>query len=73
MTDRFLTLSANYIPAGQCWLLISDHRWWNQHDIEIRDWAQSCLDRFEIEGMILKFTSDADRILFLMRWGIGNI
>ena len=71
MPDRFMTISANYIPKDECWLLISDFRWWLEHEREIELWAKECLDYFETEGMVVKFTSYDDLTVFLMRWANG--
>jgi hypothetical protein len=66
---RFLTISTTYIPNGECWLLISDYNWYLDHSAAIRKWSDECLEGgYNTEGMTVKFKSDEDRTLFLLRW-----
>ena len=53
-------------------LIIQDYKWYNRNDFEIKQWAKECIDSFVTEGMIIKFKTEEDRNLFLMRWGNGN-
>ena len=69
MADRFLTITTNYIPKGECWLMIGDYRWWNSNSNEIKEWAAECLTNGLVqEGMIVRFSSKEDRNVFIMRW-----
>lgn len=69
MNERFLTISASYIPIDECWLLISDYNWWVRNSREVEDWCKNCLEKGLItEGMIVKFVSTSDRTVFLMKW-----
>ena len=70
---RFLTVNSVYLveeAQGQL-MLIADYHWWDKNESEIRDWTKECLTSFATQGMIVKFSSEEDRNLFLMRWANG--
>jgi hypothetical protein len=72
LSERFLTISASYIPKNECWLIISDYTWYNINEIQIETWAEQCLtDGLVRDGTLLKFVNDAEQNLFLMRWANG--
>jgi hypothetical protein len=69
MTERFLIINAAYIPDNECWMLISDYNWWIRNTREVEDWCKNCLEKGLVtEGMIIKFVSNIDRNVFLMKW-----
>jgi hypothetical protein len=45
--------------------------WWADNEREIMNWMQERLPRGieHLEGMVLVFESDFDRLNFLMKWG----
>ena len=74
MEQRLLTLDFAFIPSGEHWLLISDHRWWNRNYVEIREWAEDSLSKGLVsEGMIVKFINEEERNLFILRWAHGTV
>jgi hypothetical protein len=56
---------------GSLCLLIIDVNWWIDNEREVLNWMTEILPRGidHLEGMVLKFDNDFDRINFLMRWG----
>ena len=72
ITERFLVVNTTYVPDPEhYWMIISDYLWWNKNEYEIVLWTKECLDFFQMEGMMLKFTTEADRNLFIIRWAYG--
>jgi hypothetical protein len=66
---RFLNVQSQFVPVNEVWLLIGDYRWYNDYEAEIEDWCKSAMDRgYHREGMIIKFATEEDCTVFLMRW-----
>ena len=70
--SRFVVVDTQFLFEGKLWLLIQDYNWFNLHYGEIQVWANTCLSSFGMQGMVLKFDSEEDRNLFLMRWSHGD-
>ena len=69
MNQRFLTVSTSYMSKGECWMLIGDYVWFNEHEEEIVAWADACLTNGLVtQGMIIKFVNFDEQNLFIMRW-----
>lgn len=49
-------------------LLIADPAYWVSNEQDIIDWFDSSNIKFYLKGMILEFESDADKMMFLLRW-----
>lgn len=71
MTQRFLMIDISYIPKDEYWLIINDYKWWGKNFRIIKEWTTDALTELDHEGMILKFVSDEERNVFLMRWANG--
>jgi hypothetical protein len=59
------------LADGSACLMIIDVIWWIDNEREVLNWMTEILPRGidHLEGMVLKFDNDYDRINFLMRWG----
>ena len=69
MNQRFLTVSTSYMSKGECWMLIGDYVWFNEHEDDIKEWCQECLTNGLVtQGMIIKFVNIEEHNLFIMRW-----
>jgi hypothetical protein len=51
--------------------MVVDYMWWADNEREIMNWMQERLPRGieHLEGMVLVFENDFDRLNFLMKWG----
>lgn len=63
-----------FIPAkgpmdGKLMLIIEDYTHWTQNQTAIEEWMQQYGSGIRQEGMILHFDHDADRTMFMLRWG----
>jgi len=67
-TNRFQLISGSY---SSLMLAVTDYVWWSKNEREIMNWMVESLPRGidHLEGSILVFDNDFDRINFLMRWG----
>jgi len=59
------------LTDGSLCLMIIDVMWWIANEREILNWMTEILPQGidHLEGMVLKFDNDYDRVNFLMRWG----
>lgn len=63
-----------FIPAkspgnGDLMLIIEDYVHWVQNQTEIESWIFEYGSGIRQQGMVLHFDHDADRTMFLLRWG----
>ena len=63
-----------FIPAkspvgGELMLIIEDYVFWVQNQTAIVEWMVQYGTEINQKGMVLHFTNDADRTMFLLRWG----
>lgn len=49
-------------------LLIADPAYWVENESDIIDWFTTSNVKYYMKGMILEFESDADKMMFLLRW-----
>ena len=49
-------------------LLIVEFRYYISYQQDIEEWANTCTPGWELQGCVLRFKSDSDRLLFLLRW-----
>ncbi len=49
-------------------LLIADPAYWVSNEQDIVEWFESSNIKYYAKGMILEFESDADKMMFLLRW-----
>ena len=71
-TERFLVINARYVPDEKFfWMIIADYVWWNKNEYDILRWSKECLELIDVEGMMIKFKTEEDRNLFIMRWANG--
>lgn len=66
---RFITVTAefNTMITG---VLIYDYSWWFENEREIIAWCNDVMDKnWTKQGMIVNFTTEEDRLQFLLRWG----
>lgn len=69
MSDRFLIVNTQYVPDEEhVWMIIADYMWWGKNEYDILIWTKECLDYFQVDGMMIKFKTDEDRNLFILRW-----
>ena len=47
-------------------LWVTDYMWYNEHEPELMTWMEQ--HQVQMRGMILKFLTEQDRTLFLLRW-----
>lgn len=51
-------------------VIIYDYNWWWQNEKEIVEWCNDVMDKnWTKQGMIVNFTTEEDRLQFLLRWG----
>lgn len=55
-------------PEGLTLALINDTAYWLDHEQDIREWLRQSDIACRIQGMILYFANDADRVMFQLRW-----
>jgi len=63
-----------FIPAkspmdGELMLIIEDYVHWTQNQTAIEAWMTQYGSGIRQAGMVLHFDHDADRTMFLLRWG----
>lgn len=63
-----------FIPAkspmdGNLMLIIDDYTHWVQNQKEIEAWMKNHGTGIRQQGMVVHFDNDADRTLFMLRWG----
>ncbi len=53
-------------------LLVADHRWWCDNQLEIETWMQENLPRGvdHLKGMLIAFDCEEDRAMFMLRLGL---
>ena len=53
-------------------LLVADYNWWHNNREEVESWMKENLSQGlqHLRGMIIKFDSDEDRVMFLLRFGL---
>lgn len=49
-------------------LVVADWKYYLEHGEEIEEWADKCTPGWQLNGMILQFVSEEDRLAFLLRW-----
>lgn len=69
-----MTRGGRFIAAtspidGQLSLIIEDYVYYVQHIKEIEAWMETCDSPIKQSGMVISFENDADRTVFLLRWG----
>ena len=57
-------------PQDQHRVMILDYEWYAAHDVEIENWMQENLrrGRDSLLGMVLTFDSEAEMLLWSLRW-----
>ena len=63
-----------FIPAkspmdGGLMLIIEDYTHWVNNQKEIEQWMKDYGSGIRQQGMVVHFDHDADRTMFLLRWG----
>jgi len=69
-----LETGGRFIPAkspttGELLLIIEDYVHWSLNQAAIEEWMREHGDGIRQQGMVLHFENDADRTLFVLRWG----
>ena len=69
-----MTVGGRFIAAkspidGQLSLIIEDYVHWVQNIKEIEAWMANHATTIKQSGMVIYFENDADRTMFLLRWG----
>jgi hypothetical protein len=49
-------------------ILITDFDWYIKNEKEIFDWAKESNINVRLNGMILEFPSNEDKMMFMLRW-----
>lgn len=66
-TTRYVDIATN--PYNQKFsLLVADYLWWSEHEDAIKEWAIATNNSLQLQGMILEFESQEDKMMFLLRW-----
>jgi len=66
---KFIIVDVNDIelhtthPHG-IWL--TDYLWYNAHNVELETWMEA--NDVQMQGMIIKFRTEQERTLFLLKW-----
>jgi len=69
-----MTTGGRFIAAtspidGQLSLIIEDYVFWVENIKEIEEWMKLYKTTIKQAGMVISFENDADRTMFLLRWG----
>ena len=69
-----MSTGGKFIPAkspvdGELLLIIEDYVHWTQNQTEIEAWIFDYGSGITQKGMVVHFANDADRTMFLLRWG----
>ena len=69
-----MTAGGKFMAARSAWngqlsLIIEDYVHWVQNQTAIEAWIEQHGSGIRQEGMMLYFDHDADRTMFLLRWG----
>jgi len=52
-------------------LLIADYSYWMQQQWNIKDWYEQTFEHsINLRGMIIRFQTESDRTLFLLKWAV---
>jgi hypothetical protein len=53
-------------------LFVADHKWWCNNQEEIETWMTANLPRGvqHLQGMVIAFDSEEDRMMFMLRFGL---
>ena len=54
--------------VGQYIMIIRDARFWMDNEEAIRDWYRAADITFDLQGMVLRFDSEEDRLAFRLAW-----
>jgi hypothetical protein len=70
LSEKKFHLLQGLADGSFCLVIVGVH-WWIDNEREVLNWMAEILPRGidHLEGMVLKFDNDYDRINFLMRWG----
>lgn len=49
-------------------LLITDYDWFLKNEDDIFAWAKESNIHLDLNGMVLRFQSDEDKMMFILRW-----
>lgn len=68
--EKRFQLASHPFGESQCFLMIADYMWWTENEREILNWMEANLPNGieHQQGMVLKFDSDQQRMMFLLRW-----
>lgn len=69
MTTGGKFIASRSAHNGQLSLIIEDYVHWVQNQTAIEAWIEQHGSGIRQEGMMLYFDHDADRTMFLLRWG----
>jgi hypothetical protein len=69
MTAGKKFMAARSVWNGQLSLIIEDYVHWVNNQTAIEAWIEQHSSGIRQEGMMLYFDHDADRTMFLLRWG----
>lgn len=64
---KFIEASRN-VNSNRFMLLIADPSYWVNNETDIMSWFNDSNIKYNQTGMILEFESDADKMMFLLRW-----
>lgn len=64
VTDEMTYIDPNATHRYGLWL--TDYMWYNKNKQELENWMAEY--DVELSGMIIKFRTDEDRTLFILRW-----
>lgn len=70
LSQKKFQLLPRLADGSLCLVIVGVH-WWIANEREVLNWMTEILPQGidHLEGMVLKFDNDFDRINFLMRWG----
>ena len=67
ITDRFIP---GYSPLnGEVMLIIGDYKWWVANQDALEEDIRMYDGRVRQQGMVINFDNDADRLMFMLKWG----
>ena len=65
---KFFVCPPDQFDHSDLSLFIVEPDYYVSYQQDIEEWANKCTPGWELQGCVLRFKSDNDRLLFLLRW-----
>lgn len=65
--SKFIPVNTS-LSGEEFWLIVANSSWFVTNRVEIEHWCKEAGNSGFLQGMILRFKTDEDRLSFIMRW-----